>query len=338
MSTAAVTPGPVGTPRPGTTSPPGGSRRSDERAAYERKVERLSALSEGGPYDAFEDVPWDQSGFELDPTDPRLQLFTFDPLARTPWYQQLDDVGKARVGLRRMGANLRVGWEFENFLQQGLLIRALRMRNDDVAFRYSHHEIAEESHHSMMFHEFVRRYAPEVGGMPRPLKALTTPAVQLSARRFPALFFFLVLSGEVPIDHVQRQVTRQEDVHPLVRRIMEIHVEEEARHVGFAQLELRRTVPRLPSARRQALARLVPETLAITARLMLYPSPWQIRYDRVPTDQLRAAFRHPQTRQLLVDATARIRRLCHELDLMTPAGVAAWKRGGMWAEPTRTVA
>lgn len=309
---------------------------SEEQRAYERRVERLSALSEGGPYDAFEDVPWDRPGYELDPTDPRLQLFSFDPLRRTRWYAQLDDVAKARVGLRRVAANLRVGWEFENFLQQGLLVRTLRMGNDDVAFRYSHHEIAEESHHSMMFHEFVRRYAPEVGGMPAPLKALTTPTVQVAARRYPALFFFLVLSGEVPIDHLQRRVLREEQVHPLVHRIMEIHVEEEARHVGFAQLELRRIVPRMSPTGRRALARMVPETLAVAARLMVYPSAWQVRHDGIPIDELRAAVRHPDSRQLLVDATARIRRLCHELDLMTPAAVAAWKRGSMWAEPTRT--
>lgn len=321
-------------PTTATPSAPADAER-EERRAYERRVERLSALSEGGPYDAFEDVPWDQPGYELDPTDPRLQLFSFDPLRRTRWYDQLDDVAKARVGLRRMGANLRVGWEFENFLQQGLLVRALRMDNDDVAFRYSHHEIAEESHHSMMFHEFVRRYAPEVGGMPGPLKALTTPTVQVAARRFPALFYFLVLSGEVPIDHVQRRVVREERVHPLVQRIMEIHVEEEARHVGFAQLELRRMVPRMSRSGRNALARLVPDTLAVSARLMLYPSAWQVRHDRIPMDELRVAVRHPDSRQLLVDATARIRRLCHELDLMTPAAVASWKRGGMWAEPTR---
>ena len=316
-------------------APAAGPPTDEEQRAYERRVERLSALSEGGPYDAYEDVPWDQPGFELDPTDPRLQLFTFDPLRRTAWYEQLDDVAKARVGLRRMAANLRVGWEFENFLQQGLLVRTLRMDNDDVAFRYSHHEIAEESHHSMMFHEFVRRYAPEAGGMPRPLKALTTPMVQVAARRDPALFFFLVLSGEVPIDHLQRRILREEQVHPLVHRIMQIHVEEEARHVGFAQLELRRMVPRMSARRRAVLARMVPETLAISARLMLYPSAWQVRHDRIPIEELRATVRHPDSRQLLVDATARIRRLCHELDLMTPAAVAAWKRGSMWAEPTR---
>lgn len=323
MSATAATPPNVDASRP----------HDPEQAAYERKVERLSELSEGGPYDAYEDVPWDQPGYQLDAADPRLQLFSFDPLARTAWYQELEDIEKSRVGLRRIGANLRVGWEFENFLQQGLLLQTLGMGNDDVAFRYSHHEIAEESHHSMMFYEFVRRYAPEVRGMPSPLKAVTTPITRASARRFPELFFFLVLSGEVPIDHVQRRVVKDEDAHPLVTAIMRIHVEEEARHVGFAQVELRRRVPRLSAARHRALARLVPETLAVAARLMIYPTPWQVRYDRVPVDQLREAFRHPETRQLLKDATSRIRRLCHELDLMTPGAVEAWKRGGMWEEP-----
>lgn len=305
------------------------------RARYERKVDRLSDLSEAHPHDAYEDVPWDEPGFELDPTDPRLRLFSFDPLARTRWYQQLDGIEQSRVGLRRQAVNLRIGWEFENYLQQGLLIRALRMSNTDAAFRYSQYEIAEESHHSMMFYEFVRRYAPEVRGMPRTLKALTSPAVRVACRRYPALFFVLVLGGEIPIDHLQRLVLKEEQAHPLLERIMRIHVEEEARHVGFANLELRRIVPQMSDRGRRALARLVPETLGIEARLMLYPSPWQVRYERVPIADLKAAYRHPATHELRTDAVARIRKLCAELGLLPPEAQRHWERVGLWAEPRR---
>ncbi|MTV24944.1 diiron oxygenase [Nitriliruptoraceae bacterium ZYF776] len=310
----------------------------DARARYERKVDRLSDLSGANPHDAYEDVPWDEPGFELDPTDPRLRLFSFDPLARTRWYHQLEPIEQARVGLRRQGVNLRIGWEFENYLQQGLLARALRMDNTDVAFRYHQYEVAEESHHSMMFYEFVRRYAPEVRGMPGALKTLTNPTVQVACRRYPALFFFLVLGGEVPIDHVQRLVLKEEQVHPLLERIMRIHVEEEARHVGFANLELRRLVPRMTDQGRRVLARLVPETLGIEARLMLYPSPWQVRHEQVPKAQLKAAYRHPETHRLRTESVARIRKLCDELGLLTPEAQRHWERVGLWAEPKRRAA
>lgn len=307
---------------------------------YERKVQQLTGLSEPGPHEAYEDVPWDDDGYRVDPTDPRLELFSFDPLCRTQWYQQLDAIERSRVGLQRIAINLRTGWEFENLLQTGLLARALQMGNSDVAFRYIQHEIAEEAHHSMMFYEFVRRYAPEVPGMPVPrrLFALAGHGIQVSARRRPVLFFLSVLGGEVPIDHVQRLVLREETVHPLVERIMRIHVEEEARHVAYANLELRRLAPRLSGWQRHAIALIVPLLLGVMARLMVHPSPWLVRHHRVPRRQLRTAYRHPESRRLLADSVKRTRRLCAELGLITGASRPLWRLAGIWDPSDRAAA
>jgi hypothetical protein len=310
-------------------------RAAVDDTAYERRVERLIEVSEDHAHDAYADVPWDEPGFELDPTDPRLRAFSFDPLAHTAWYQNLEPIEQARVGLRRAGVNLRIGWEFENRLQQGLLIRALHMDNSDVAFRYVQHEVAEESHHSMMFYEFNRRYAPEVRGMPRGLKVLANWLVQRSARRFPEIFFMLVLGGEVPIDHVQRMVLKEEAVHPLLERIMRIHVEEEARHVAYANQELRRRVPRMSRWRRTVLALFTPVTMGVMTRMMIRPSPWQLRYEGVPEADIRAAYRRPESRQLLKDSAGRIRRLCVELGLITPLAQRLWRHYGLWDEPAR---
>ena len=313
------------------------SATTHDDTRYRRRVEQLTELSEPGPYDAYEDVPWDEPGFEVDPTDERLELFSFDPLRRTEWYQQLEPIERSRVGLQRIAVNLRTGWEFENYLQQGLLARALQMGNSDVAFRYVQHEIAEEAHHSMMFYEFVRRYAPEVRGMPipRPLLAMGGHEIQIAARRRPMMFFLAVLGGEVPIDHIQRMVLREERVHPLVERIMRIHVEEEARHVAYANQELRRMAPRLRAWQRHGIAMVVPLMLAVMARLMVYPSPWLVRHNRVPYRDLRRALRHPESRQLLADSVKRIRTLCAELGLITRAARPLWKAGGIWDEEDR---
>ena len=68
----------------------------------------------------------------------------------------------------------------------------------------------------------------------------------LLGRRFPELFFIFVLGGEDPIDHVQRETLRSErELHPLLERIMRIHVTEEARHLSFARHYLKREVPKL---------------------------------------------------------------------------------------------
>jgi len=56
------------------------------------------------------------------------------------------------------------------------------------------------------------------------------------SRLFPPLFFVGVLAGEDPVDHLQRlQLQGDRELHPLVERIMRIHITEEARHLSFAR-------------------------------------------------------------------------------------------------------
>lgn len=296
--------------------------------AYDRKIERLVALSADG-YDAFADIDWEQ---DLDPEDPRLKLFSFDPLARTAWYQRLPEARRAEVGLLRMATSLRIGWEFENLLQQGLLSRAFGMRNTNASFRYLHTEVMEESQHTLMMFEFVRRHAPHARGMAGILRTVVDPAVYTIARKLPALFYFLVLGGEVPIDHIQRRIIKEEAVHPLVKRIMEIHVEEEARHVAFANEEIRRMVPELGRAQKRALAVAIPVVLSVMAPLMVHPSPWLVHYYDVPRTDLSRALAHPESRSLLADSVARIRTVCTQQGLLTREAVVLWKRFNLWED------
>ena len=129
---------------------------------------------------------------------------------------------------------MKIGWHFENLLQRGLLHTPSRSPNGSPEFRYLHHEIIEESQHTLMFQEFVNRSGLPVRGMPwicRSSAELVVPPRPPA----PALFFVLVLGGEDPADHLQRQQLRGADAHPLVERIMRIHVTEEARHLSFAR-------------------------------------------------------------------------------------------------------
>lgn len=308
------------------------SAAARETSPFEEKIGRLVELSLGTGHDAYRDVPWDDPDYAVDPADPRLAAYPFDPLAHLPWYQALPSEAQARVGLQRTANAMRIGWEFENLLQQGLLIRAYAMRNDDAAFPYVHHEIMEESQHSMMFYEFVRRFAPEVHGIPRRLRRLLQPLVHFVSRRLPELFFIMVLAGEVPIDYVQRRAVRELELHPLVERILAIHIEEEARHVSYANHELRRQVPEMGLLGRHALALAIPVVLAVGARLIVYPSPWLLASHGVSREEARAAFSHPESRRVLAASVTRVRTLCRELRLLTPAAVMLWKAAGLWEQ------
>lgn len=306
--------------RPTTTSP------DEVRTAM---ITRLSKQSIDKRFEAYVDIDWDDPAHAIDPADPRWALWDFDPLGSTDWYRSLPPERRAEIGLYRVAACMKVGEQFENWLQSGLLIIADNLPNDDPSFRYIHHEISEESQHSMMFQELVNRSGLPVRGMPwwiRPLR----PVVMVLARRAPALFFVLVLGGEDPIDHVQRQQLKAENSHPIAEKIMRIHVTEEARHLSFARHTLKASIPRLGWFSRHVVAAAAPVVLGVMVRLMVVPQGDLLRHCRVPKDVMRAANRSEEGRRLLTDSVAKPRKLLRELGLMNPVSRALWKLMGIW--------
>ena len=297
-------------------------------------VGRLNKLSVERHFDAYADIDWDDPGLAVDPGDTRFELAAVDPLRHTDWYAAQPPAVRARLGCYRWAACMKTGWHFENLLQRGLLRHAFELGNGAPEFRYLHHEIIEESQHTLMFQEFVNRSGLPVRGMPFVLRKLAEWFVVPLARVFPTLFFLFVLGGEDPVDHLQRRVLADPDttLHPLVERIMRIHTTEEARHLSFARHFMHRTVPELAFLRRLHLALLAPVVLGIMARLMLRPSGDLARHCGVPAGVVRAANRSPQSRQLLKDSVAKTRKLFRELGLVTPASKALWKAAGLWDE------
>ena len=220
---------------------------------------------------------------------------------------------------------MKVGLQFENVLKRGLLEFALELPDRTPEFRYAYHELIEEAQHSLMFQEFVNRSGLEVRGM-QPLDKLAARRIVKLGRRFPSAFFFFVLGGEDPIDHVQREaLATDRELHPLLERIMRIHVTEEARHLSFARSYLRRTVPGLPRRRRALLRVQVPVTLGVMASMMLRPSPSLVRRYGVPRRVLRRAYGSPEARAGVVASLRKVRELCDELGLRTPAARLVWR-------------
>ena len=292
-------------------------------------IARLSKQSVDKRFEAYVDVDWDDPELAIDPADSRWTLWDLDPLGSTEWYRSLSETERAEIGLYRIAACMKVGWQFENWLQSGLLIIAEDLDNGDPAFRYIHHEISEESQHSMMFQEVVNRSGLPVRGMPRWIMPLR-PFVMWCARHAPTLFFVMVLGGEDPIDHVQRQQLKGDNTHPLTAKIMRIHVTEEARHLSFARHTLKARVPKLGWFSRHFIAVAAPVILGIMVRLMVEPQSDLVRHCNVPKDVVRAANRSEAGRQLLADAVAKPRKLVRELGLMNPVSRSLWKAMGIW--------
>ena len=301
------------------------------RDAFRTMVGRLSRLSVDKHFDAYVDVDSDGPGMRVEPTDVRWAAMAVDPVTDTAWYQGLTGDERARFGVYRWAAAMKTGWHFENLLQRGLLLWAMRLPNGAPEFRYAHHEIIEESQHTLMFQELVNRSRLPVRGMPRWARILGEIFAVRAARYAPPTFFVMVLGGEDPADHVQRQELRHGTPHPLVEQIIRIHVTEEARHISFARNYLRQAVPGLGWVRRHLLAVEAPLIMALMTRMILVPPRDLRRHCGMPAAVAREAMRSPRGRVLLADTARKVRELCEELDLMTPVARRLWRWGGVAA-------
>jgi len=299
---------------------------------YRSLIERLSRQSVDKHFDAYADVPWDDPEMRIDPTDLRWETFGDDPVASTSWYQALPQEERARIGLHRVATAMKMGAQFESVLKRGLLDYATTLPNGSPEFRYVYHEVIEEAQHSLMFQEFVNRSGFDPPGLPWYMRFGSRFVVQ-TARWFPQLFFLFVLGGEDPIDYTQRRQLRSGEGHPLLERIMRIHVTEEARHLSFARHYLKRTVPELGPVRRFILSVAAPRLLWVMSRAMLMPSKSLLGQHGMPKGTLRREMDRDQARQFVKDSVGKVRRLCVELGIVTRFSKPIWKLSGLWDEP-----
>jgi hypothetical protein len=297
-----------------------------EDQRWESLVARLNQQSVQKHFDAYADIDWDSDELRLDPEDPRWEIAEDELLAQTAWYQSLPAPARARLGCELVASKMKTGLQFESILKRGLLEFAESLPNGSPEFRYAYHEVIEEAQHALMFQEFVNRSGLDARGLGR-IERFGGRFIIGLARRFPALFFVFVLGGEDPIDHVQRRTLRRGDaLHPLLARIMRIHVTEEARHLSFARHYLKRTVPQLSRVRRGVLSIGAPVILAAMARLMLQPSPQIVARHHIPKAVVDEVYRdNPEQRRRMAEALQKVTSLCEELDLVRRPYKGLWR-------------
>lgn len=314
-----------------TTTDRGVLDEEQQADKFTQLIQRLSRQSVEKHFDAYEDVPWDDPAYAIDPDDPRWELSPDSPMGGTDWYRSLPAGTRSRLGLHAVTSSMKAGLQFENILKRGLLEYAFGLPDGSPEFRYVYHEVIEEAQHSLMFQEFVNRAGLETPGLTWDLRFASGRVVRLG-RRAPAMFFVFVLGGEDPIDHVQRTTLRSDrELHPLLERIMRIHVTEEARHLSFARSYLRTNVPELSPARKQAMALRAPFILGQMAAVMMRPPRHLVRTYGIPRSVLEGVY-GPGTasRQEVRDSLRKVRNLLVELDLVTSASRRIWRHYDIW--------
>ncbi|WP_310963242.1 AurF N-oxygenase family protein [Nocardioides terrisoli] len=311
-------------------------RLTADKLTYDEKLRTLSEGSVHQHFDPWTDIDWDAAGFVVDASDPRWVLPETDALGRHPWYRALPLERQIEVGLWRQANVAKVGLQFENVLIRGLMEHVMTLPNGSAEFRYCTHEATEETHHTQMFQEFVNRTGADVPGGPAYFRALAT-FLPLAARYLPSVFFIGVLAGEEPIDHVQKAILRAGDeMHPLLQRIMQIHVAEEARHISFAHEYLKRRVPRQGRLQRAALSVVFPVVMRVLCDVIMVPGKEMTRDVGVPKDVLDEVFwDSPDGHRLLRELFSDVRMLAEELDLMNPVSRRVWRLLRIDGRPAR---
>lgn len=293
---------------------------------YEQRLTTLSEASVDQHFDAFLDIDWDNPDYAIDPSDERWILPATDPLGRHAWYRGLAKDEQIRIGLYRQANITKVGLQFEQVLIAGLMNYAYSLPNGSPEFRYSTHEATEECHHTQMFQEFVNRSGQDVPGGSRLFQVLS-PLLPLAARFAPYGFFFGVLAGEEPIDHVQKSIVRSgEEMHPLLQRIMQIHIAEEARHIGFAHQYLEHNAVRLSKPERAVLSVLVPVIMRWLCDEILVPSKQARRDMGIPNSVVKEIYWDlPESQKVLRDLFADVRMLAESTGMMNRVSRRVWR-------------
>jgi hypothetical protein len=104
-----------------------------DRASYVSVIDRLSKASVEKHWDAYADIPWDDPDFQVDPKDPRWILQPHDRLGATEWYRSQPEEVQCEIGLWRMATMMKIGLQFENLLQRGLLTYVYKLGNGTPA-------------------------------------------------------------------------------------------------------------------------------------------------------------------------------------------------------------
>lgn len=282
--------------------------------------ERLLAGSVKKSYSPVVDVDWDAP---LDP-DKFFLPARMCTLYGTPEWDAMTREQQIELSRQELINVLSAGIWFENILNQALLRDMMHQNPTARTTHYKLTELGDETRHMMMFGKTIDR----VGGIPvRPKRYQRIIINNLPKLFRGSVLWGAALVGEEIFDALQRQILDDPDLQPLVKRVMRIHVTEEARHIQFARDGLRQQVPTAPRYRRAYLANLHGVGGPFYRHLFTLP----VVYQRAGLDGRagrRAARANPHFHESCRSAFAPLAAFWEEIGLMGWLARRMWRRAG----------
>jgi hypothetical protein len=240
----------------------------------------------------------------------------------TPMWQEMTREQQIELSRQEFVNFLSAGIWFENILNQALLRGLMHANPTTAATHYALTELGDETRHMVMFGRAIEA----VGGKavrPRRYQRRIINALPLVFQG-PVLWI-AALVGEEIFDALQRQMLDDPDIQPIVRRVMRIHVTEEARHIQFARDGARRDVPQMRPSRRRLLATIHGAGGPFYRHLFTNPAP----YRRAGLDPIRArreARSNPRYHEVQRLGFASLAQFLDEVGLMGRLSRSMWRR------------
>ena len=282
--------------------------------------ERLLKGSVKKSYAPIVDIDWDA------PLD--ADKFFLPPktvsLYGTPLWDTMTRAQQIELSRQELVNTLSAGIWFENILNQALL---RKMMHQDPTARATHYELTElgdETRHMIMFGKAIERVGAKPV-RPRRYQRVIINALPLAFRG--SLLWMAALIGEEIFDSLQRQMMDDDDLQPMVQRLMRIHVTEEARHIQFARDGLRKRTPHM---------RWIPKTFVaningVGGLFFRHLFTNKVQYRRVGLDARearRVARSSPHRHEVQIAGFAPLAAFLEEVGLMGRIARRMWKRSG----------
>lgn len=288
---------------------------------YEPHFEKLIDSSAKLSYDPDKEIDWAKP---LDPTKYGLNP-EWCTLYGTAMWDGLTEDQKITLTRHEVASIMSTGIWFETLLQSMVLRSHYSSPYGDPEFRFALVEIADECRHSLMFSKTCEKLgAPAY----RPPKIYHELGRLLRTTATPEVAFAAILAAEEVLDLMQRDWMRGEDVLDEVRVASKIHVVEEARHMKYARIEVRKHLENMGPKRRHLSAL----TTAIVAAIIIDSLVCKDVYAAVgldPDEAKKVASANPHRREMMKLGAERLMGFFNDIGFLTPEARLIYRRAAI---------
>ncbi|MBO0678703.1 diiron oxygenase [Mycolicibacterium sp. S2-37] len=280
--------------------------------------DRLLRGSAKKSYAPVVDIDWEA------PVDP--DRFFLPPevvsLYGTPMWAEMTRAQQIELSRQEFINLLSAGIWFENILNQALLRGLMHADPTSAATHYSLTELGDETRHMVMFGRAIG-YVDGKPFRPKRYQRMIINTLPLTFRG--SVLWVAALVGEEIFDALQRQILDDPELQPIVRRVMRIHVTEEARHIQFARDGARRAVPEMRAVNRLLLGTVHGAGGPFYRYLFTNPATYR-RAGLDGREARRQARANPHFREAQRLGFAPLAEFLQEVGLMSRLGRWMWRR------------